>query len=612
MLTKRLKLCSWNIKGYTSREIGNKFRDKEFLKHFEEADFIGITETHIHEEILDSMSIPGFELFAYRNRSKNLKSGNAPGGISVFIRENLINLFEHVKMENEDTIWVKIKKEVSGEIRDIYIGTCYFNPARADESTQFIPNLIENILSLKSKGNIMINGDLNARTGNLDDTISPDKYDENFNISAHVNKQNRNSQDKVVNQRGNDLLDLCKSFDINIANGRTTGDLFGNYTMFNWNGSSAVDYLLTSESLSPQISSFRVGEYTPWFSDHCPIYSTLELCKGMEENRSQTPKKKAPMRFVWSDEGKQKFLNTLKTFEYNKKLDSALQLVAGDTNNAVNYVSDILISAARKAKIKTMKKREQENPPWFDTQCSNMKRNMKSLGKQIRKTPGDQKIRNELSILKKSFKKLVRNKKIAYKDKVMEKMYWSKKDSKSFWKLLDKIDHKHDDSIFINSISEGRWIAHFQNILQGPLGKCPLPKNTVKQGPLDFEISDEEIKLGSYILRNGKSPGHDSISNEMISCLLSVKPEIIKKLFNAIIQNPVIIDRWNTSLIFPLHKKGSKTNPDNYRGISLLSCFSKFFLAILNLRLTKFTMDNKILSHGNWVFLKDVELPTHF
>ena len=63
MLTKRLKLCSWNIKGYTSREIGNKFRDKEFLKNFEEADFIGITETHIHEEILDCMSIPGFELF---------------------------------------------------------------------------------------------------------------------------------------------------------------------------------------------------------------------------------------------------------------------------------------------------------------------------------------------------------------------------------------------------------------------------------------------------------------------------------------------------------------------------------------------------------------------
>ena len=71
MLNKRLKFCSWNIKGYNSREIGNKFQDKEFLDFFEEADFIGLTETHIHEEILDRMNIPGFKLFDYKNRNRN-------------------------------------------------------------------------------------------------------------------------------------------------------------------------------------------------------------------------------------------------------------------------------------------------------------------------------------------------------------------------------------------------------------------------------------------------------------------------------------------------------------------------------------------------------------
>ena len=90
----------------------------------------------------------------------------------------------------------------------------------------------------------------------------------------------------------------------------------------------------------------------------------------------------------------------------------------------------------------------------------------------------------------------------------------------------------------------------------------------------------------------------------MIACLLIVKPEILRKLFNAILKNPITIEKWNTSLIFPLHKKGSKTDPDNYRGISLLSCFSKFFLAILNKRLAKFTIDNKILSSGQLGFLK--------
>ena len=71
-----------------------------------------------------------------------------------------------------------------------------------------------------------------------------------------------------------------------------------------------------------------------------------------------------------------------------------------------------------------------------------------------------------------------------------------------------------------------------------------------------------------------------------------------------LVKNPITIEKWNTSLIFPLHKKGSKTDPDNYRGISLLSCFSKYFLAILNQRLTKFTTENKILSGGQLGFLK--------
>ena len=137
----------------------------------------------------------------------------------------------------------------------------------------------------------------------------------------------------------------------------------------------------------------------------------------------------------------------------------------------------------------------------------------------------------------------------------------------------------------------------------GNIGRTPLPENTMEEGPLDYPISDEEIKLGAYILRQGKSPGHDSISNEMISCLLEVKPELIKKLFNAILQNPTIIIKWRTSMISPIHKKGPKVNPDNYRGISLLSCFAKYFLAILNQRLLKFVIQNKILSKSQLGFL---------
>ena len=109
--------------------------------------------------------------------------------------------------------------------------------------------------------------------------------------------------------------------------------------------------------------------------------------------------------------------------------------------------------------------------------------------------------------------------------------------------------------------------------------------------------------MGAYILRRGKAPGYDSISNEMLSCLLEVKPELIRKLFNAVLQNPTIINKWRMSMITPVHKKGSKDNPDNYRGISLMSCLAKYFIAILNQRLFKFVIENNILSKSQLGFL---------
>ena len=148
------------------------------------------------------MNIPGFHRLGVKNQQKNLKSNTAPKGIAVFVREDVKNLFTLVPINNEDAIWVKLKKEISGEARDIYIGTCYFNPSKGKDSDRKITKLTEEIMSLQKKGEVMINGDLNAKTGNLDDTISPDKSDEGFDIAIEHPPQKRNSEDSAVNPRG--------------------------------------------------------------------------------------------------------------------------------------------------------------------------------------------------------------------------------------------------------------------------------------------------------------------------------------------------------------------------------------------------------------------------
>ena len=56
-------------------------------------------------------------------------------------------------------------------------------------------------------------------------------------------------------------------------------------------------------------------------------------------------------------------------------------------------------------------------------------------------------------------------------------------------------------------------------------------------------------------------------------------------LFNVIYDLGKYPIQWAKAIIVPIHKSGSHDNPNNYRGISLLSCISKCFTTILNKRL---------------------------
>ena len=126
----------------------------------------------------------------------------------------------------------------------------------------------------------------------------------------------RNSEDKkTLNHRGLCLLDLCKSRDFLIANGRVTGDVFGKYTSFQWNGSCVVDYLISMSSILEQkIMKFHVGDFYPWLSDHCPLFYTISCKKEIEplENGDKLSRN-TPPRFTWKHSSKERYNEVLKS-----------------------------------------------------------------------------------------------------------------------------------------------------------------------------------------------------------------------------------------------------------------------------------------------------------
>ena len=82
--------------------------------------------------------------------------------------------------------------------------------------------------------------------------------------------------DKVSNHFGEELLMLCRDFNLIICNGLDRWKKSGNFTCNTYNGASVVDYVIGSQSLAERIDEFKIGEHI-WDlkSDHNPIYIKL-------------------------------------------------------------------------------------------------------------------------------------------------------------------------------------------------------------------------------------------------------------------------------------------------------------------------------------------------
>ena len=274
--------------------------------------------------------------------------------------------------------------------------------------------------------------------------------------------------------------------------------------------------------------------------------------------------KDAPKQFIWTQEGIAKFQKELNKIENTRKMDNIMLISDENLTSIALNITDLLIKTAEKAKVKIATKKKSavnNNPPWFDKTCSEIKNEIKSIGRKLKGDPNNATIRHKLYSTKRRLKTQVRKNKTNFQSSLFQKMNWNRNDSKLFWKLLDKLEKRPNDDIFKEVISGERWKAHFQSLSQPSSVDPKLPQNTTNIGSLDYEISFEEIKLGAYILRSGKAAGYDRISNEMLSCLLNTSPEIIKKLFNAILRNPKVLKLCGTSLSYhQFTKKDQKQN----------------------------------------------------
>ena len=74
-----------------------------------------------------------------------------------------------------------------------------------------------------------------------------------------------------------------------------------------------------------------------------------------------------------------------------------------------------------------------------------------------------------------------------------------------------------------------------------------------------------------------KATGNDQIGNKLLKESAPSISKILSKIFNTSIQNGKYPQVWKNACVIPIFKKGSHSNINNYRPVSLLPCVSKIF-----------------------------------
>ena len=116
-----------------------------------------------------------------------------------------------------------------------------------------------------------------------------------------------------------------------------------------------------------------------------------------------------------------------------------------------------------------------------------------------------------------------------------------------------------------------------------------------KQSMYMFKTNPSEVFKLINKLKNKKSSGFDELSARFLKLCAPYISTPLANIFNASISNGIYPDLLKTARVTPIFKKGSKSDPGNYRPISVLSQVNKVFEKILHKRLYKYLSKFKIL-----------------
>lgn len=166
-----------------------------------------------------------------------------------------------------------------------------------------------------------------------------------------------------------------------------------------------------------------------------------------------------------------------------------------------------------------------------------------------------------------------------------------------FWNYINPKTRNDDGTIDVDNRRSANLLNdYFCSIFTEDDGTLPQTRPSELK-PLDQLIITEAGILNLLLkLDSKKSSGPDNISNAFLRRYAEWMAKYLLIIFNKSLSSGTLPNDWKTAKVKPIHKSGSKTEPSNYRPISLTCTACKLLEHIILKHITKHLEKEQILT----------------
>ncbi len=314
-------------------------------------------------------------------------------------------------------------------------------------------------------------GDFNARIGTNIDFIDYSQLADVMKVPEAIedtlpnNVLERQNRDTVTVGWHREFLELCRTAGLFILNGRTLGDILGEYTCLSNKGFSTVDYFLTTTNQLKGVKHLEVNcdekysGHKDAHSDHKPL--VLTITQQWQPPPVQQKAIKHLPRFKY---------DTTKATEFSRSVQHNISvwaspnvLDASDVQITINLLQQCITQSAEEVfgnrQVALGKATKHNHKPWFDTECRQTKNQFAKLSHAH---PNRQ-------VRLKQMKQLYKRKKRAYDVlKAKQLCGLAKADPAAFWKRYRECVKS------VNGITSEALRDGFQQLLQPPAAPATI------------------------------------------------------------------------------------------------------------------------------------------